>query len=397
VPTNFIDAFIKHTSIYESPVSFWKWSAYATVAAILRDNCYLKQGDSFLFPNIYVLFLAESSGHRKGRPVELSETLVNKVNNTKVISGRSSVQAILDELARAETDKKTGKIMKTGSAIFYAPELAAGIVSDPEALKIITDIYDYKANPYKSRLRTGPCFNLERIVFSMLAASNEDMIKDFFNTTAIKGGMLARTFLITPNEFRPSNDLLDVDPEERKSSLNCVLELLRKIGDLNGEFLFSSDAKDEYKSWYGPFRQSYSAKKESSGVVGRIHTSVIKLAMVLAANELDLSIRRRHVEDSISQCLSLLPNYSLFTMNNGKSEMSQLGGLIITDLAAARNSMLSRKELIRNRWQDGLDADTLDKLMVTLEQAGMIQQIQSRDGLFVQLTSTCLGIIGGKR
>ena len=100
MPNTFISSYLEHTKIYESPGSFWRWSAYASIAALLRDNCYLKQGDRLLFANIYVLFLAES-GTRKGPPIDLSETLLSKLAITKIISGRASVQAILDELSRA--------------------------------------------------------------------------------------------------------------------------------------------------------------------------------------------------------------------------------------------------------------------------------------------------------
>lgn len=391
----FTQSFLRHTSIYESPISFWKWSAYATIAAVLKDKCYLRQGDGYLFSNIYVLFLAESSGHRKGRPVDLSESLVFKLQATKIISGRASIQAVLDELARAETDEKTGKVIKSGSAIFYAPELSAGIVADPEALKILTDIYDYKSNPYKSRLRTGPCFNLERIVFSMLAASNEDMIKDFFNTTAVKGGMLARTFLILPNEFRPSNSLMRVDPEERKQSFALVLEALKKVNALHGEFKLEENAVDEYENWYGSFRQSYEKRKEASGIVGRIHTGIIKLSMILAANDLTLCIQKRHVEQAIDECLGLIPNYSVFTMAHGKSEISQAGGMLITDLLSAENHMLSRKQVLRSHWQD-FDGDLLDRLVGTLETAGMLRQHQMKEGVFYQLTQTCIDMMQAK-
>ena len=60
-------------------------------------------------------------------------------------------EGILDELARGETDKVTGRVTSGGSALFSASELSAGIVSDPEAVKILTDIYDFK-DDYTSRL-----------------------------------------------------------------------------------------------------------------------------------------------------------------------------------------------------------------------------------------------------
>lgn len=392
---NFIQSYLQHSSIYESPTSFWKWSAYATIAAVLRDNCYLPQGDGRLYPNIYVLFLAESSGHRKGMPVDLSETLAGKLNKTKIISGRASIQAILDELARAETDKKTGIVKKAGAATFYAQELAAGIVSDPEAVKILTDIYDYKTNPYKSRLRTGPCFNLERIVFTMLTASNEEMIRTFFDVVAIKGGMLARTFLVTPNEVREPNSLMRINIEERKESFKHVFENIGKISNLEGLFILEEDAIVEYESWYKPFRKSYVNKKEQSGIIGRIHTSILKIAMLLAANQLRMNICKCDVEEAINEGLSLLPNYGVFTMHGSKGTLSQAGGLLITELLEAKNYILSRKDLTRRLFMAGVDAD-IDKVMVTLEQAGMIRNIQDKGmgEMYLQLTDTSLEIMG---
>lgn len=359
----------------------------------MRDNCYLIQGDSRLYTNIYVLFLAESSGHRKGRPVDLSESIVTKINNTKIISGRSSIQAILDELARAETDKKTGKVKKAGAAIFYAPEMSAGIVADPDALKILTDIYDYKTNPYKSRLRTGPCFNLERITFSMLAASNEAMLKGLINTAEIQGGFLARTLLVTPDEVRPPNSLMRIDVNERTESKKLVMSHFELISQLNGEFFIDEDAIDEYEGWYKNFRLDYQKKKEQSGVVGRVHTTVLKVAMLLAANDLTLFVKKSHIEEAINECLCLMPNYSVFTMSNGKSDREKLAGVVMTELISARANTISRKEFIRKNWQM-TDPALLDSIVVTLEQSGMVQQIVCKDGIYFKLTDTCLNMLG---
>jgi hypothetical protein len=392
VPDNFISAYLDHTKPFETPSSFWKWSAYFTISALLKDKCYLRNGDSLLFPNLYILFLAESSGHRKNRPVELSQSLIANTPGIKTISGRASVQAILDELARTETDPRTGRVLKSSSAAFYAPELSAGIVADPEGLKILTDIYDYKPNEYKNRLRTGPSFNLERIVFSMLSASNQDMLQGMFDQSIIRGGFLARTLLVVPNELRPSNSLLRIDYEALKQSREHTMDHLRKINQLTGEFKLEEAAVTEYESWYIPFRQDYSKKKELSGIVGRIHTHVMKIGAILAANELSQCILKRHIEQSIEECLGLLPNYSIFTMNNAKSEIGAVGGAVITELLGAKDNMLSRKAIIRSNWQN-FDVDLLEKAIMALQEAEMIRLHQMKDGIYYQLTQRCLEML----
>lgn len=387
----FIDKFITHTETYESPGSFWKWAAYTAIAAVLRDSCYFPQGDGRLYPNIYTLILAPSGGHRKGKPLDLCETLVHRVNTTKIISGRSSVQAILDELSRGETDKKTGKITKGGSAIFFAPELTAGIVSDPEAIKILTDIYDYKSNPYKSRLRTGPCFDIGRIVFSMFSGTNHDMSKDFMTSTAVRGGLLARTFLVIPNEFRPSNSLTKYI--DRSGSFDDCLESLKEVSRLTGEITLTEEAAQEYDNWYKPFRMTYQKRPDPSGVAGRIHTGILKLAIILAANELSIHVKKHHIEEAIVECLGLLPNYNVFVMSNGKSTISEAGGLVLSALLNCKDYKMSRKSLLMNHWND-IDGEILDKVVATLDQAGLITQGVSEGNLVAyQLTPKCIEVM----
>ena len=203
---NFINAYLKHTEMYESSTAFWRWSAIATIAAVLRDNVYWKIGEDRTYPNIYVLLLAVSGAHRKGKPIRTALGLVEKIGGTKVISGRTSVQAIFEEMMISETDPVTGKMSKGGAATLFAEELAAGIVSDEQGVGILTDIYDYKLN-FKVNLVSRGRRKIESMVFSLLAGSNEDLLKGVYTSTAINGGLLARTFLITPDEFRKSNSL----------------------------------------------------------------------------------------------------------------------------------------------------------------------------------------------
>jgi hypothetical protein len=392
VPETFYSSYINHTSIYETPLSFWRWSAYSIISSILKDKCYIKLGNSPLFPNLYILFIAESSGHRKNRPVVDAQSFVNSINASKTISGRASVQAILDELATTETDARTGKVIKSNSATFYAPELSAGIVSDPDGLRVLTDIYDYKINPYKNRLRTGPSFNLEHIVFSMLSASNQAMLTNMFDQSIIQGGFIARTMLVMPNEERPPNSLLRVDHEALKISKENTLSHLKKVNTLSGEFKIDDTAITEYDAWYNPFRKEYTKRKDNTGIIGRIHTHILKIAMILAANELTQCILKKHIEQAIEECLGLIPNYNTFTMNNAKTEIGSIGGTIVTELLTAKDHMLSRKAIIRAYWHS-FDLDLMDKAIVALEEAGMLKTHQTKEGLFYQLTAYALEIM----
>lgn len=386
----FVSMLLEHTRAYESPTSFWKWSAYCTIAAVLRDNCYRKQGPGATYPNIYVLLLADSAVHRKGNPVRLCEKLVKSIHNTKIISGRSSIQAILDELARGETDSKTGKPLIGGSALFSARELSAGIVGDDEAIGILTDIYDYQEE-YTSRLRGTGMFRIKNLCLSMCAASNEAMLTNLYTQQAVQGGLLGRTFLIKPNEFRKGNSLFD--EEDDTEPLKCLVDKLLEISKLVGQFQFTDAARVEYDSWYYPFRDAYKEKPDKSGVAGRLHIGILKIAMVLAANETcSLVIDKRHIEEAILECMGLIPNYSSFIMSSGKSPDSACGSIIINHIYESPNHRAQRKEILFKHLTS-FTIEQFDMVIDKLRQAGMIDEVYDGEGTGYRLTKQCLDLL----
>src|ERR1043165_7628052 len=97
-----IEQVIKSRSELESPLSFWFWGALVSISAVVKDNIWIDRQIYKLYPNIYVMLHAES-GLKKGPPIAMARKFVNSVNNTRVITGRSSIQGILKEMGSAQT------------------------------------------------------------------------------------------------------------------------------------------------------------------------------------------------------------------------------------------------------------------------------------------------------
>lgn len=329
--------------------------------------------------------------YRKGHPVHLAEKLIKCVNTTKLISGRASIQGILDELARGETDKKTGKILSGGSAFFSAPELSAGLVSDPEAIKILTDIYDFREE-YTSRLRGSGIFRIKNICFTMLGASNEELLKDLYTNAALYGGLLGRTFLIKPDEFRPGNSLFNV--QDTSQSFNELLLKLTKISQLVGEFEFTTTAQKYYEEWYEPFRLSYKNKGDKSGIAGRIHTSALKLAMILCVDQTEsLVIDECHIKQSILECTKLIPNYTGFVLQQGKATTNECAAQLIETIWENKDKCISKADFL-TRYFHMFDIDILDKCVSTLIQAGLLNEITQANSINYKLTEKCKVVFG---
>lgn len=368
----FVQELMYHTRLYESPGSFWKWSAYAAIAGILRDSVWLVDGDSRLYPNMYVLFLA-GPAQKKARPVNLAEHLLAEVGNVKIISGRSSIQAILIDIGQTETDVK-GKITKGGAAIFFAPELAAGIVQDDQAIQILTDIYDYKPTGHTTNLIGRGKVKLDKLIFSLLGASNAELLKAIYTEKAIHGGLLSRTFIITPNEYRPPNAF----PENDNPGFIRLVNSLRELARLEGAIPFDGVARDCYQLWYDRYTKESRKKKDTGGVLGRVQTHVKKLSLILAMNDLKDKIEVHHVEQAINECLGLLPNYNVLTISNGKSTIAQCGEIVLQTLATC-DGHYNRVLFLREHWMD-FDAEVLDKTIAAFEAAKLIESVAIMSG-----------------
>lgn len=390
---DFLDGYIDFTQYFESPTSFWKWSSFATVAAILRDRIYKQEKDTRVHANIYVLLLADSAVQRKDRPVDMCEKLVRAVKNTKVISGRSSIQAILDELAIGETDPKTGKLSAGGQAILIAPELSAGIVQDPQSVDILTDIYKSR-DEYSSRLRGTGKFKIKNLCLSLMSASNRDMIIGLYDNRAMGGGLLGRTMLVTPNEFRPGNSLWKMD--HTLTTFDWLVDRLREIAQLEGECIWTETARQEYDTWYIPFRASYEKKSDGSGIAGRIHASIIKLSMILgAARSLDIEISKCHVEEAIDECTALIPNYQQLIMSTGKSTLSETHAIVINEIMSSKEGYVTRKQVLQKHLFS-FDAEMLEKSLDTLQQAGMVSITPMNGDIGYKLTEKAIELLDKK-
>jgi hypothetical protein len=391
--TDFITAFLKHTKEAETPENFFRWGAYATIAAVLRDSVYYDHGLRKTYPNIYVVLLADSAEYRKSGPFQPATDLLNSdgLRNTKVIRGRSSIQAVLDDLSQDIGDKKTGQPIRGGSAILIADELASFFVSDPQLIPLVTDMYDFREN-WDYNLKGGKV-NIKKLCVTFLAASNETFLREVYTKAAVYGGLLGRTFMIKPNETRPPNDLLDVDLS--KYEIESLVKKLVKIRELKGRFTSTPEGRKLYKEWYEKLYNSYKTHPDKTGVTQRIHTGVLKIAMILAANDLSLIIDAQHYQEAILQVTNLRENYGVYSMSTGKSTQAEIGAIFLQALWEMKG-VATKRDILVKHWQD-FSAEELDQLVNTFAAANLVEVMAVGNEQTYTMTPKCRELFEKKK
>lgn len=399
---SWLDDVVEQHKEFESPLNFWRWAALAAISAVVKDSVWLNRQMFNLYPNIYVMFHADS-GMKKGPPVNMAKRLVKAVNNTRIISGRSSIQGILKELATAEA-KPGQPILKTAVAFICSSELSSSIVEDKVATTILTDLYDrsYNVGEWRSLLKMET-FDLRDPTITMLTATNESHAADFFGKKDISGGYFARTFVIYERDENRSNSLLV--PLVNPIDYDKLAGYLRTLAKLKGEFAplasrepsdihkyeiqdkysgasaYFSDAGRVYEEWYHGFKADLKKVKDPTGTLNRFGESVLKVAMLLSlAERPELEISVSAMEEAITQCEKLVGNIRRVTVGKTGEEGSNAvrKKLLLEELMERPDHKISRAQLNRKYWIQG-NINEWDETVLSFEAAGFIK-IYSGEG-----------------
>lgn len=393
---SWLDELVTQHNELESPLSFWRWAGISAISAVVKDSIWLNRQIYNLYPNIYVMLHAES-GLKKGPPISMAKQLVKAVNNTTIISGRSSIQGILKEMGTAKT-VPGGKVVASSNVFIASSELSSSIVDDPVASKILTDLYDrqYNVGEWKSLLKME-AFNLKDPTVTMFTATNEAMAESFFDKSAVQGGYFARTFIIYENKRNKPNSL--IYPLSNPINYSVSADYLKELAKLRGEFkplaliekteycsyLKKKDGRDIYFSetgliydnWYDDFLETMDLMetKDETGTLNRFGDSVLKVAMILSlARNPVLEIDSLSMHEAIKICEKLVGNIRRTTMGKrGISASSTLKNMIINELLGRDTHSITRTLLMKKMWMHYAEANEFDEIMLSFDSAGMIK------------------------
>lgn len=395
---SWLDELVGQHAELESPVSFWWWGALVTISAVVKDNVWLDRHIHNLYPNIYVMLHADS-GLKKGPPISMAKRLVGMVGNTRIISGRSSIQGIMKDLGTGRT-LKGGTVINDSCGFICSSELSSSIVEDKVATTILTDLYDrqYNMGEWRSLLKMET-FELKNPTLSMFTATNEAHSQDFFAKKDVQGGFFARTFIIYENKANRSNSLLVplTNPPSYEASAAYLKELAKLRGPFSplasqsiseehpfeyihpesGEVAYFSKAGIVYEVWYHQFKEQVlnQVQKDETGTLNRFGDSVLKVAMLLSlARAPVLTIDEQSMTDAIEACQRLIGAVRVTTLGSrGLSQQATLKSKIIHELVNRDNHQISRTMLLNKMMMHYSQANELDELLSSFEQAGIIK------------------------
>ena len=370
--SSWLEQLLKQTREAESPKTFFYWSGLSAISAVVRNNVWLDKFYYKLAPNIFVMLIAKSGG-RKGIPPAIAKKLVQEVGNTRIISGRNSVQAIIKDLATAKTTPNGGPPMLDASGFLVSGEFSSFLIQDPQGLTILTDLYDAHFNQeWKNTLKGTGVESLKNVYLTMLTAANPAHFSDAINNVAIMGGFVGRTLLVVSNEKNAINPLTRAP--KVKFDIPSLVPYLREIAKVKGEFAYTTEAMEAYEKWYAGHRKQLDnpdLHEDKTGTTDRIHDHILKVAMLLSlARSPELVLELDDIDQAIDACMTSTSSVKQITAGGAgsdSSEMAKKAREVLRALLSAPGYRLKRSRLLRKLW-GVLQARELDEILDTLDQ-----------------------------
>ena len=363
----------------ESPKRYWYWAGLSAISAVVGRKLYLDKFLYKLYPNLFIVLIGRS-GIRKGPPVSLAKALVKEVNNTRIISGRASIQAIIRDLRSAFTREAGGPPITDAIAYLPISEFASFLVQDPSALTILTDLYDTHANEeWEYTTISGAKQILNNVCITMLGASNEVHFKDVVPDNALGGGFIGRTCIIHAMKKGKSNPLTT----RPKNIVNIpeLAEHLRQISKLKGQFIWSREGKSIYDEWYE--KMDKSGIDDTTGSIFRLHDNVLKAAMCISLSRgMDLTLAESDIREAIFACQEFIPGLRKIAMSSGGSSASAPGtAVFLKELLSRKDEgyCCTRREMGQKHW-NYFDMFELDKIAESLKGFKAIREELVEDG-----------------
>ncbi len=374
---SWLDLLMSQTQDLESPRRYFYFAGLGVLSAIVKRNVWLDRAGAYkLYPNVYIMLIGPS-GIKKGLPIKVAEKLVTDLNVTKVIAGRSSIQAIIENLGH-QTMNKDGTASKDATAFIVSGEFSQSILEDQQALTILTDLYDsqYK-DTHTNLLKSGKSI-LRNVYLSMLGASNETHLHAVIGQRDIMGGFIARTLMVSESKRNKKNAL--VHRTGNTIDYEALSEHLKTVASLKGEFQYTPDAADFYESWYEEYEPN---EDDTTGTAMRFPDTVLKVAMLISmARGIDLLLTHEDIQEAISVCGSCMTNAQTVTNNspgNTTTPIAKQTSIVLEALVKSESYSLTRVAILRKLWRH-LDAFELTRVMDTLKEANVVrEEIDSRE------------------
>jgi hypothetical protein len=392
---DWLSGYLEYTAQQESPESLHLWTALTIVSAALRRRVFIEHEYYKIYPNVYVIIVAESAKVRKSTAMDLGrDLLVDAVPEIKIMRDSMTSQGLIKALnkkTQVVTDGKISEELRSDVAIF-ADEVANLFSYDKtrssQMVIFLTRSYSCPAI-YDHTTARDSTVRLHNLYPVFLGGTDPHNLK-VLPPDAV-GGLTGRLIWVIERERRHNNPGWkrdNVEATRRKLIREMLVHDLQRIANLEGEMTATEEAMAYYDNWYEALSSRGNSDQNTDAFYQRCHTTALRLGMLRSISEGDsLQLSLSHMKAGITLIEQQLPEMQRVNMWAGSSNFEVLRAKYVSFLINVKDHLTTRSILLKHM---GVMSDEFDKISYTLIQDGTItiSDIKVKGQTIIKLVAT---------
>jgi len=392
---DWINAYMKFTENTEPARQFQLWTGLSLIASALRKKVKLELGRLSIYPNMYVVFVAEPGVARKSQAIDFGMPFLENVPEIIKSADATTPQAIMDDLEKCAGQEE---VMPDGSTLHHS---SLSIVSrefesflgqkkeNSKMLTLLTDLFDSKELPWVYRTKHSGSNKIPSPFLNMLAATTPESLASCLPSTAIGGGLTSRMIFVYA-EKRSKKCAIPIKTEEVLALEDALTKDLWKIARMVGTYKFDDEAREKWVSWYNEYEEldiNRICKDPSfNGWYSRKPTYILKVSQICAASVSDEFIMKwEYIERATQLVESIESGMGYVFRAIGKSVVASEVDMVTKLIRTHRK--IKEEYLLSLIWRD-IDASKFDIVINTILKQGIAKRDYAKDGIYYYWNET---------
>ena len=373
---NWLEAYMEYTKDTESAPLFHKWVGLSVLASVLRKKTWLNFGRLKMYPNMYIVLVAEPGIARKTQAISYGNRLLSEISGIATSSDAITKEALIQELEQIAADEPMpdGTTFRHSSLNIISREFESFIGQKKENTKmlvLLTDLFDCEELPWKYRTKASGSNIAPAVFLNLLGATTPESLASSLPSSAVGGGLTSRMIFVWASGRTKRVPIPEDPPQELKEALIHDLSIISRIA---GAYDFSPQCREEWINWY----HSYDERSPSricrdpafNGWYSRKQMFIQKLALILTACR---SNSRVLEWEAFEEAIDLLEEVELRMGKTfsaiGRSEITSDVDLVMS--IVQQHKVISEKALLHMVWRD-IDARKFDNVIDTAIRNGSV-------------------------
>ena len=377
---DWIESYLIYQENTEPARIFDKWAAYSVIASALRKKTFLSLGRIKIYPNIYIVFVAEPGIARKSQAISNAMSMLAQIPEIITSADASTKEALLQDLEVGATDElmPDGSTFKHSSLCIFSKEFESFLGQKKENTKmlvLLTDLFDCQELPWKYRTKTSGSNVVPSVFINLLAATTPDSLASSLPPTAVGGGLTSRMLFVWADKKKKKVPR-PFETEEEKELKDKLIKDLFVISRISGQYTMTEDCIEKWDEWYNKYEEADPDRicKDPSfnGWYSRKPMYILKIAILVAASRSNsLLVDWEMIEKAISEIEEVEYQMGNAFKAIGKSVITSETDTVLQIIKARK--CIDEKMLMSMVWRD-IDSNKFDNVIDTAVRSGKVRR-----------------------